>query len=181
MSRRRVSGDYGWVGPVAILAGLGGLTYVVVKYVLPSLQSANSANNAATTQTNQTAAQASTAADAAAGIKPTLTPNQLAGIANAVYTAGSQATDYTGCSEINAQLEQLNNMADLNGVIAAFGTKEVNASMSSYSLCSTLGLSCQALGFLAFCDLIYQNFDVNGQFLSSINQFFSDQGINFQF
>lgn len=181
MARRKVGADYGWVGPVAILGALFGAGYLVYKYVLPSLQTANSANNKATTDTNTTAAQASTAAAAAAGIQPTLTPNEMAGIANTVYTLGTQATDSSACGSINNQLDQVNNIADLNGVIAAFGTKEINASMSSYSTCSLLGFSCQAVGLSAFINSIYGAFDVDGSYRASLNTFLSQQGINYQF
>jgi hypothetical protein len=181
MARRKIGADYGWVGPVAILAAMAGVGFLVVKYLLPSLQTANSANNSATTDTNNTAAQQSQAATAAAGIQPTLTPNEMAGIANQVYTLGTQATDSSACVSINDQLSQVNNIADLNGVIAAFGTKQVNASMSYFSMCSLLGYSCQALGLQAFVDLIYKSFDTDGSYMEILNGYLSSQNINYQF
>lgn len=181
MARRKVGADYGWVGPVAILAAIGGLGLLAWKYLLPSLQTGNSANNAATIDTNASASTASQAAAAAAGIQPTLNANEMAGIANQVYTLGANATDSSVLGSMNDQLTQVNNIADLNGVISAFGTKQVNASMSSYSMCSLLGYGCQALGLQAFVDLIYKSFDSSGSYLETLNGYLSSQNINYQF
>jgi hypothetical protein len=178
---RKVGADYGWVGPVAILAAVGGLGFLAWKYLLPSLQTGNSANNAATTDTNTAASTASQTAAAAAGIQPTLNANEMAGIANEVYTLGTQASDSSALGPINDQLTQVNNIADLNGVIAAFGTKQVNASMSAYSSCSLLGYGCQALGLQAFVDVIYGAFDTSGSYKETLNAYFSAQNINYQF
>lgn len=181
MARRKVGADYGWVGPVAILGALVGAGFLVVKYLMPALQSGNSKNNEQTEAANSTAAQQSQQQASAAGIQPTLNANELAGIANEVYTLGANATDSTVLAQMNDQLTQVNNIADLNGVIAAFGTKAINASMSSYSMCGLFGYNCQSMGLNAFVNLIYGAFDASGSYKETLNGYFSDQGINYTF
>lgn len=180
MARRRIGADYGWVGPVAILAALGGLAYVAVKYLLPG-PSGNSANNQGATDANAAAAKAAAAAATAAGVQPTLNANEMAGIANEVYTLGANATDGSVLGSMNNQLTQVNNIADLNGVISAFGTKQINATMSSYSMCAIVGLNCQAMGLQSFVDLIYGAFDIDGSYKQTLNGYLSSTNINYQF
>lgn len=183
MARRRVGADYGWVGPVAILAGLVGAGYLAYKYLLPSLQSGNSANNAATTDANAAASSASNAAAAAAGIQPTLNANELANIANQVYSLGKNASSISDLSAINDQLTQCNNIADLNGVITAFGTRNIPSGdvTSSFSLCFSLGIGCTSVGLAAFVHTLYAAYDPSGSELQTLNGYFSSQGINYTF
>lgn len=183
MEKRRVGADYGWVGPVAVLAGIAGIGYLVYKYVIPSLQSGNSANNAATTTANQTAAQQAQAQATAAGIQPTLNANEIAAIANEVYTAGKNAASATDLEAITQNLTQCNNIADLNGVIAAFGTKSIPSGdvTSNLNLCFSLGIGCISVGLDTFVVTIYTAYDPTGQSLENLNSYFTSQGINYQF
>jgi hypothetical protein len=183
MANRKVGADYGWVGPVAVLAALFGAGYLVVKYVLPGLQSGNSANNSATTNANTSAAAASTAAAAAAGIQPTLNANEMANIANQVYSLGKSASGLSDLQAINDQLTQCNNIADLNGVISAFGTRNIPSGdvTSSTNMCFSLGIGCTSVGLAAFVHTIYAAYDPTGDELQTLNGYFSGQGINYTF
>lgn len=183
MARSRVGADYGWVGPVAILAALAGTVYLVVKYVIPSLQSGNSANNQATTTANQSAAIQSQQQASAAGIQPTLNANELANIANQVYSLGKSASGIGDLQSINDQLTQCNNIADLNGVISAFGTRNIPSGdvTSSFNVCFSLGIGCTSVGLATFVRTIYMAYDPSGGELETLNGYFADQGINYTF
>lgn len=183
MAKRKVGGSYDWVGPVAILAAVAGAGYLVYKYVLPALQSGNSANNSGTTAANQTAAQQSNAQAAAAGIQPTLNANEMANIANQVYSLGKSASGISDLQAITQQLDQVNNIADLNGVIEAFGTKNIPSGdvTSSFNLCFSLGIGCTAVGLATFVNTIYSAYDPSGGELETLNSYFSSQGINYSF
>ena len=183
MAKRRVGADYGWIGPVAIVGALVGAGYLAWKYLIPALQNGNSANNATTTAANQTAAQQSAAQAAAAGIAPTLNANEMANIANQVYSLGKNASGLSDLQEINGQLTQCNNIADLNGVIAAFGTKSIPSGdvTSSLNTCFSLGIGCISVGLATFVDTIYGAYDPSGSELETLNSYFSSQGINYTF
>jgi hypothetical protein len=183
MPKRRVGGDYSWVGPVAILAALGGAAYLTVKYLIPAIQSGNSANNSSTTAANQTAAQQSQAQAAATGITATLNANEMANIANQVYSIGKSASGISDLQAITAQLDQCNNIADLNGVISAFGSKNIPSGdvTSSTNLCFSLGIGCTSVGLATFVSTIYAAYDPTGGELETLNGYFSSQGINYTF
>lgn len=183
MARRRVGGDYSWVGPVAVLAALGGLTYVFVTKILPSIQSGSSTNNKGTTDANAAAAAASQAAATAAGIQPTLNANEIANISSQVYSLGRSASGASDLQGIIDQLSQCNNIADLNGVITAFGTKNIPSGdvTSSFNTCFSLGLDCTAVGLATFVHTIFMAYDPTGDYLENLNSYFSSQGINYTF
>jgi hypothetical protein len=171
------------VGPVAILAALGGAAYLTVKYLLPALQSGNSANNSSTTASNQSAAQQSQAQAAAAGVTATLNANEMANIANQVYSIGKSASGVSDLEAITQQLDQCNNIADLNGVISAFGTKSIPSGdvTSSFNLCFSLGIGCTSVGLATFIHTIYMAYDPTGGELETLNGYFASQGINYTF
>lgn len=182
MARKKIGADYGWVGPLAVLAALG-ITGWIIYNKFPGLFSANSANSQQTTDANTSAAASSAAAATQAGIKATLNANQMANIANQVYSIGTTDPGLGGTVDlgsINAQLTQVNNIADLNGVISAFGTKSISTG-PWYSWCSQLGFDCTAVGLGSFVHVVYTSNDSTGQFLENLNNFLSDQGINYTF
>lgn len=180
---RKVSGSYDWVGPVVMLAAVAGVGYLAYKYLIPALQSGNSKNNSATESANQSAAQQAQQQAADAGIQPTLNANELANIANQVYSLGKNATGIGDLQQITQQLIQVNNIADLNGVIAAFGTKSIPSGdvTSSLNLCFSLGIGCTSVGLATFVETIYAAYDPTGQELESLNSYFSSSGINYTF
>lgn len=109
----------------------------------------------------------------AAGDVATLNASQAAAIANNIYNAG--VADPADQDTIQNQIIQANSITDLLNIIQAFGTKQAGGAM-----CSIFG------GFLsATCgtyDLpgwIRANLDASH--LSSVNTFFSNQGINYTF
>jgi hypothetical protein len=181
MRGHRVSGPADYIIPLAVVGGIGVLAYFLVSKLGSALTTANSQNNTGTTTANQSAATASTAQASAAGINPTLTPNQMAAIANTVYTLGTSNPDASTPDSINNQLTQVNNIADLNGVIAAFGTKNIATSTSLLNTCYTLGLSCTSVGLQTFVDTVYNYWDTTGSAMETLNEFLSSQGINYQF
>lgn len=142
-----------------------------------------SANNTSVTTANSSAAQSSQAAAAAQGINPTMNANQAANIANQVYTAGLNASSPSAMITMNNALEQVNNIADLNLVIQAFGTKQVPSGdiTSWYNTCLSLGINCTSVGLGDFVRLLYAAYDPSGQYLQSLNQFLSETGINYTF
>lgn len=183
MGRKKISGDYGWVMPTVVGVAVLGIGYLIAQKLGLFTQSGGSANNSGTTAANSSAAAASTAADQASGAKVTLSPNEIANIANQVYGAGTTATQLSDLFTMTNQLTQVNNAADLNAVIAAFGTKQMPAnSFSAWSgTCMSLGISCTAVGLGDYVRVVYQYVDPTGQALSDLNSYFSSQGINYTF
>jgi hypothetical protein len=181
MVNKKVSGAADYIIPLAVVGGIGILAYFLVTKLGGLLTTSNSQNNKQTTDANASASAASQAQASAAGINPTLTPNQMAAIANQVYTLGTTGSDPSALTQINNQLTQVNNIADLNGIIAAFGTKEIATSSSLLNSCYALGFNCTAVGLSAFVDLVYQALDSTGGYLETLNEFLSAQNINFQF
>jgi hypothetical protein len=179
MAKRRVGADYGWVGPVIILGVVAGGGYLVWKYLLPSLQSGNSANNATTTAANTTAAAQSQQQATAAGIQPTLNANEMANIANEIYSLGKSASSINDLEAVTSQILECNNLADFNGVVAAFGTK--NIPESSWAPCYSLGVGCTSVGLGTFISALYQQFDPTGAELQNLNQSLPNIGVTYQF
>jgi hypothetical protein len=183
MSSRRVGADYSWVGPVVTVAALVGGGYFVYKYLLPALQSGNSANNSTTTAANTAAAQTSIAQASAQGIAATLNANEMANIANQVYTLGKNATGVADLDSITTQLVQCNNLADFNGVVAAFGSRNIPSGdvTSSLNLCFSLGIGCTSVGLGTFVTTIFNAYDSSGASLQALNDAMYNIGVTYQF
>lgn len=183
MAKRRVGADYSWVGPVVILGLVAGGGYLAWKYLLPALQSGNSANNSTTATANTTAAAQSQQQAAAAGIQPTLNANEMANIANQVYSLGKSASSVNDLENITSQLVQCNNLADFNGVVAAFGNKSIPSGdvTSSLNICFSLGIGCISVGLGTFVTTIYNAYDPTGAELQNLNQAMTAIGVNYQF
>jgi hypothetical protein len=183
MAKRRVGADYSWVGPVIMLGVVGGGAYLVWKYVLPGLQSGNSANNSTTAAANTTAAQQSQQQAAAQGIQPTLNANEMANIANEIYSLGKSASGTSDLDAITNQLAQCNNLADFNGVVAAFGNKNIPSGdvTSSLNLCFSLGVGCISVGLGTFVTTIYNAYDPTGGELNFLNNAMHNIGVTYTF
>lgn len=181
MARRKIGSDYGWILPLGVVALLGGVAYVL--YQKFGGASGTTANNTGTASANTSAAAASAAAAAAAGINPTMNANQLANIANQVYGIGVAASGPNDLASMNNALTQVNNIADLNGVISAFGNKQMPAdSVSQYAgLCMNFGINCTTVGLGDWVRVIYAAYDSTGQYLATLNNYMSNQGINYTF
>jgi hypothetical protein len=182
--KRRVGKAEDLVVPLAIGAVIIGGAWLLLNKlgnILPS--SAQGANNQGTTDANTQAAAASASQTAAQGVSATLTPNQMAGIANDVNNLGIAASGPNDLGSINSTLDQVNNIADLNGVIAAFGTKKIPAGdiTAWYNTCLSLGINCTAVGLGAFIQAVYAAYDSTGNYLNTLNNYLYDQGINYQF
>jgi hypothetical protein len=169
---RRVGDAADMILPVGIL-GLGAL--VAWKLGLFS-QSASAQNAASLTAANQAATASTASSLAAQGINPTLSAATLQSIASSIYTAGIQTPP--DAATVTNSLSQVNNLADLNQVIAYFGTKNIGSSNDIINACADFSLDCTAVDLTGFLQVVYQQ--AGGDYLSTINQFFSAQGINFQ-
>lgn len=179
--KKKVGKASDYIVPIGVTVGLIGLgVYLLNKFFGPS---GSSQNNQVTTSANTSAASQSQQLASSQGITQTLTPNEAAAIANEVYSLGISAQDSSALYQINSQLDQVNNIADLNAVISAFGTKQIpSGNITSWSnTCLSLGLNCQAVGLGAFVDIVYAAYDSSGNELNILNQYLRDQGINYQF
>jgi zona occludens toxin (predicted ATPase) len=181
MARRKIGSDYGWILPLGVVALLGGVAYVLYqKFGGPS---GAAANDKTINTANSDAAAASTAAAAAAGITPTMNANQAANIANQVYTTGVAASGPSDLSTIINNIDQVNNIADLNLVISAFGTKSIpSGNITSWTnMCLSLGINCTSVGLADFVRVVFAAYDPTGQYLETLNGYMSAQGINYTF
>jgi hypothetical protein len=109
----------------------------------------------------------------AAGDVATLNASQASAIATNIYNAG--VSDPVDQDTIQNQIIQANSLTDLLNIIQAFGTKQAGGTMCSLfggflsATCGTYDLP----GWVrASCDATH---------LSSINTYFSNQGINYTF
>lgn len=180
MRRTKISGNSDYIIPVALVVGGGFALYKLFGSggLLSNLFSnANDKNNTTTDTTIQSGQQTTAAQLAAAGAKPSLTNTQLSQIANTVFTLGTQ--DPPDVGGINNQISQINNLADLNAIIGYFGTRAINASLSYYTFCYTLGYDCTQVGLNQFINILYAG--DNAEYLVTLNGFLNDQGINYQF
>src|ERR1700749_3983460 len=169
MAKRKVSGSYDWVGPVAILGVVGVGIYWLVKNLPGFGPSATTTNNNSTASGQQAATAATQAALAASGQKPTITDLAAQGYASGIWSLANNEDDKTPL-QLNAILENLTNTSDYLLVYKYFGTKQV--ANHWYDLCSQLGIACQAVDLTSFLSLLYAG--NNGQdYKSSINSFFN--------
>jgi hypothetical protein len=180
MSKRKIGSDYGWILPLGVVVGGGAVLYSLWQKFG---QSGNAANNATVNTANTNAAAASAAAASAAGINPTMNANQAANIANQVYTTGVAASGPMDLSTINNAITQVNNIADLNLVISAFGTKSIpSGDITSWTnMCLSLGINCTSVGLADFVRVVFAAYDPTGQYLENLNTYMSEQGINYTF
>lgn len=183
MGRSKVGADYGWIAPLAIGAAVLGVGYLLYTKLSGALTSGSGANNTSTTNANTAAAAASAAQAAAQGVTATLTPNNMASIANTVYNLGISASDTTALTQITNQLTLAQNIADLNGIISAFGTKSIPSGNITawYNTCLSLGINCTSVGLDAFVQAVYAAYDPTGQALVTLNNYFIGNGIPFTF
>jgi hypothetical protein len=181
----RISGSADYILPIALVVGGGFLLYQLFKTGgILNLTSGGGANNTGTTAANSAAATATAQQLAAQGVVATITPNQAASVANQIYTVGLAASDSSACVTINNLLTgSINNGADLNAIISAFGTKNIPSGnvTSWYNTCISLGINCTAVGLGAFISAIYGAYDTSGQYLSNLDSYLTEQGINYQF
>lgn len=183
MARKKIGGDSSWIMPAVIGVGVLGFAYLIAQKLGLFTQSGGAANNKSTTDANTTAAAASSASAAAQGVQPTINANEAANIANQVYGIGTTAATTSDLYTMTQQLTQVDNIQDLNMVIAAFGTKQMPASnLSSWTgACMDLGISCTSVGLGDWVRVIYQSVDSSGQALANLNSYFSSTGINYSF
>lgn len=180
-----MAGAADYILPIALVLGGGFLLYQLFKPGgLLNLSTGSGANNSGTTAANAAAATSTAAQLSSQGINPTITADAAANVANQVYTTGLNASDSSACVTINNLLTgSINNAADLNLIISAFGTKNVpSGSITAwYNTCLSLGINCTAVGLGDFVHLIYSAYDTTGQYLSNLDSFLTAQNITYQF
>lgn len=160
--------DYSkYILPVGIIVG----GYFLLKHFDLFGDSANTANNNANAATTAAGVQASLQQAAAAGGFATLTDAQAAGIANAIFTAGINQDAQTA----KTQIIQANTLTDLLKIIQAFGVK--NAATDTFSTCYLFGIGCQNYNLSAWLHLPFMDTAT----LNQINNYLSNQGINYYF
>jgi hypothetical protein len=174
----KIGGAADFIIPLGVV-GLGAL--IIYKFFFSGSAGTSpgvSQANQVATDANQAGTSATANQQAAKGEKQTISPDTAAGIANTVFTLGQM--NNPDLSSINNVITQVNNLTDLNAVIAAFGTRSSATNSSLLDPCYALGLNCSRLDMPSFIKLIYSQ-DATGAFLPSLNQFLRDQSINFQF
>lgn len=142
----RVGGDYGWVGPIAILAGLGIGGYLLYNF-LSGNDSGTAQNNASIDANSASTAQQSLQTAQNAGIQQTIDDTTLNGyataITNLITTQNTFPVDYSTALQIQNIVLACNTITDWYRLVQLFGTKKYNAG-GSQSLCSWFAINCQS-------------------------------------
>lgn len=114
-----------------------------------------------------------------AGGAGTMTAAQYQGYADTIYTTGilheSPLTD-DHQSTIKWALISANNTLDVLYIIQAFGTKQVNATDSLWSLCNLFGYHCDTVDLPTFLHLVLSSDNI-----AYVNSWYSSLAINYQF
>lgn len=182
-SGRKVGSAADYLIPLGIL-GIAG--YIAYQYFLGDGANANpgtglsaapstAGNNAGIQQASSAGTASTLATQAAAGQKQTYPSATLQGFASQIYTLGNQSSP--DLSAIEGLLTQPNNLTDLTMMIQYFGTKAPDNFLSAWSTCGALGLSCPQDDLPSFVRRIFGT----DPRLQSINQYYSETGINYQF
>lgn len=172
--KAKVGGDYDWVGPVIMLAALGGAGYFLYTFISKaSPTSGTAANNAAVNTNSAATAASSLAAAQAAGVAQTIDDTTLNGYATTLTNLLIQSNQgWPLPADAQAQVQNVvlnvNTSADWFRLVQLFGTKSYNAG-SSYSLCGMFGIACQTADLPSLIRLA-----VAPAVLSTINSFFAD-------
>lgn len=177
MAKKKVGAAMDTLMMVVVLGAVGVGGYLVWKYVLsPGSNSGAGAgtggNNQQLSDATKAAAAATLAAQAAAGQTQTLSDVQLEAIASTVRQLGQG--DSPDLSQIEQELISVNNLTDLTKVIQYFGVVGVGGG----AFCDLMGIDCSTMNLASWVKVLYTN---DPYTLSSINSFYTAQGINFQF
>ena len=179
MGRKKI-GDINYT-PIIILGGIGILAYAVYKVVTGP--SSNDQTNANIQANNNNALQNDLGKQSAAGEKQTLTNSQLSTLANNILQYGevSGLAMYLSSSTMDnmvESVEQIGNTTDWLLLQQAFGTPNLSQSnfpTVTYGPCGALD-TCQSTSLVTFL----QN-SLDSAHLETLNSFFVQQNINFQF
>jgi hypothetical protein len=155
-------------GGVVLVGG-----YFLVKKLLPSLNPFPSATNPLDVTATTNAQAAALAQAKASGQSTTYSADQYTGWANDIYKLGTSGSpvDQTSQSAIVNDVVNCNNMVDLQSLISAFGTKQAGGTM-----CSLFNMYCDTYDLPSFLKTV-----LDTQHINNINQYLSDQGINYTF
>jgi len=168
--------------PFILLAvlGAGGIAlYMWLTGDSSPFKSGQAQNNSQTTATNTTATQQDAATLAAQGVNPTFTQSAFAQAANDIYSTATATWD-SPLSQSDQDaimwdvMNNINNAADLNALIAAFGTKKIGDNW--YSVCFSLGFGCDAVGLGSFLKIA-----LDSSHITEINNYLNSLNINYQF
>lgn len=162
---------------IALVGGVAvGGYFLVLKPILVKLGILDAPKDATQQQTDaaQQASLEKAKQDAAAAGKPgaTYSDEAYAGWANTIYNEG--VASFTDEDVIIAAVEHVRTEVDLYMLIKAFGQREVSTAF--WSTCNFLGIKCPSLDLSSF---LHQVLDASQ--LQSINQYLSNQGINYAF
>jgi hypothetical protein len=184
MSRKKISGDYGWILPVGLL---GLAAYLLYKFT-GIFSGSGAAKNAEQATSTITAGTKTTLASLAAqGQVPTLTAAQGAALANDIFNAGLtvntgglfSSSNTSGVAQIMNDLIQCRNDADLYLIMSNFGTRQV--SLDEWSMCSITGFECDALDLQSFVANIFNYAQIPGDQLADLNSQLASNGLTYQF
>ena len=154
--------------PFILLAVLGAGGYFVYQKFFGSSTGAQAAaaNTSAITQTNASAIQQAQAANAATGQTTTLSATQISSNANTIFSLGTSGNPVSDDDQYQIQniVIECNNNADWLALVAAFGTKQVETGTGQIN----------ADDLVTFLTGVL----TNPQYVTTVNQFFSDTGIN---
>jgi hypothetical protein len=135
---------------------------------------ANGSNNSTTAANNAAATKADLAAATSAGgfQSSSNSDTVLSGYATAIYQEGIQ--NPVDQDAIVYNVINVNTLVDLLRLIQLFATKQV--AQSAWDTCSLLGFNCTALDLGGFLNAV-----LDAGHLATINNYLTNQGINFQF
>lgn len=165
--------------PFLLLAALGIAGYVVYEKFFGggAGTAASAANKTAVTTTNATATAQTQADIAATGQTPTLTASQLSSNANSIFSLGLTGNPVPDDDQeqIRDIVIECNNDADWIGLVSAFGTKNVSSAGFLQQNTSGGNLSSNADDLPTFL-----RGTLDQSYIDSINDFFTNTGINAQ-
>jgi len=153
---------------IVLLALVAGGAWYLFNKIGGGLETGTSANNQAIDQNTQTTVTNDQAAAAQQGIKQKLSDSTLNSLANTIFYMAGNGGDP---GDIVQTVAQIDNYADWLRLVQLYGAKKLNTG-SWYSPCSLIGLGCDAVDLGTTLKLVLPSDQ-----LSSLNTYFSDQGI----
>jgi hypothetical protein len=161
--------DYSkYILPVGLVVG----GYFVLKN-LGLFGGAGAANTKSVQTSDSSGVDAAIAAEKAAGGFTTYSPANYSGLANDIFTKG--LIDPIDQDGIQSDIIQANTLLDLLMIKKSFGVRQANTG-SWLSWCAAAGINCAALDFDSFVKQA-----LNSAHINTVNNYLSDQNINYRF
>jgi hypothetical protein len=169
MAKRKIGAVSDYIVPLALVAGGG---YLIWKYLLSGsagINSATSSNNSTSTANTASTAASDLAASQSKGVTQTIADSTISGYADSLFQLLANDGDPSSIVQI---VTQVNNATDWYRLVQLFGTRQFNTG-SQFSACALLGLACDSLDLSSALRAT-----LPASYVSNINTYFSEQGIN---